>query len=178
MSASQFEDLYRRTAPELDVYLRRRVGSAAPDLVSEVYVIAWRRRKELPKQELLRAWLFGAARRVTLTYLREHNRTLDAEYASATAPPEAENAFIETRRAAVHAALQNLSEIDRELIQLTEWESLSVAEAAIALDLKAGTARVRLHRARRRLASDPGLLKVIRMELGPADRSSPPHLRA
>lgn len=161
MNASQFEELYRRTAPDLDAYLRRRVGSAAPDLLSEVYVTAWRRRKELPNQELLRAWLFGVARRVMLTYLRERTRALHAEHASTSIPSDAETADLDARTSAVHKALQSLAEIDRELIQLTEWEGLRVAEAAMALGLKPGAARVRLHRARRRLAGDPGLQRVI-----------------
>jgi RNA polymerase sigma-70 factor (ECF subfamily) len=61
------------------------------------------------------------------------------------------------RASAVRAALDDLREPDRELIRLTEWERLSTAEAAVVLGLRPGTARVRLHRARRALAGHPAL---------------------
>ncbi len=49
-------------------------------------------------------------------------------------------------------ALEQLSESDREVLMLIAWEGLSPAQAAAALGVKAATVRVRLHRARRRLA--------------------------
>ena len=54
-------------------------------------------------------------------------------------------------------ALASLRETDRELIRLTEWERLSITEAAVVLGLRPGTARVRLHRARKTLAAHPAL---------------------
>lgn len=50
---------------------------------------------------------------------------------------------------AVRDALASLSDRDRELIRLTEWEQLTTSEAAAILGLRPGTARVRFHRARR-----------------------------
>ncbi|UUW93217.1 sigma-70 region 4 domain-containing protein [Pimelobacter simplex] len=43
------------------------------------------------------------------------------------------------------------------MLLLVEWERLTPAELAVALGVRAGTARVRLHRARRALAADPAL---------------------
>ncbi len=51
----------------------------------------------------------------------------------------------------MRAALEQLSPEDRELVTLIAWEGLTPAQAATALGLSPGTARVRLHRARTRL---------------------------
>ena len=49
--------------------------------------------------------------------------------------------------------MARLSEIDREILRLVGWEQLTVAEAAIVLGSTRTAAKVRLHRARRRLAA-------------------------
>jgi DNA-directed RNA polymerase specialized sigma24 family protein len=46
-----------------------------------------------------------------------------------------------------------LTDSDRELLLLVGWEGQSQAEAATALGISPGTARVRLHRARKRALS-------------------------
>jgi DNA-directed RNA polymerase specialized sigma24 family protein len=61
----------------------------------------------------------------------------------------------------VTAALARLAPRDREILQLVGWEGLSPAELAVALGVRPGTARVRLHRARRALASDPELRALV-----------------
>lgn len=45
-----------------------------------------------------------------------------------------------------------LSEADREILTLHTWEDLDPADIATVLGVTRGSARVRLHRARRRLA--------------------------
>lgn len=53
----------------------------------------------------------------------------------------------------LHAALTRLPEIDREIVRLIGWEQLTIAEAAHVLACTRTAAKVRLHRARRRLAA-------------------------
>jgi RNA polymerase sigma-70 factor (ECF subfamily) len=53
-------------------------------------------------------------------------------------------------RGRLRTALAVLSDSDRELLLLVGWEGLSQAEAATALRISHGAARVRLHRARKR----------------------------
>nr|WP_240895024.1 sigma factor-like helix-turn-helix DNA-binding protein [Kineococcus siccus] len=57
--------------------------------------------------------------------------------------------------------MEAVNEPDRELITLTAWEQLSTADAARVMGITATTARVRLHRARRRLAAHPDLLRLV-----------------
>lgn len=163
-SQADIEDLYRRHAGELRGYLFRRAGEPGVDLLGEVFVIALRRRADLPEPGLRRAWLFGTARRLLLATYRtsaqrqhaetEHVRRLDAVVdVPATRPGE--------RSTAVRDALGSLKEKDRELIRLTEWEGLTITEAATVLGVRPGTARVRLHRARKAIAAHPSLQHLL-----------------
>lgn len=59
-----------------------------------------------------------------------------------------------TRSSAIVRVLDRLKPIDAQLVALTVGGELSIVEAAAALGLTAGAARVRLHRARRRLHTE------------------------
>ncbi len=64
------------------------------------------------------------------------------------------------RLADLRRALARLAPGDRDVLLLVTWESLTPAEAAVALGIPSGTARSRLHRARtvmrQLLGADPG----------------------
>ena len=145
--------LYADHAPALLAYaLRRDVAPEdAADLVSDVFLVAWRRIGDVPPGDEARLWLYGVARRTLANQrrgerrrgrlgeaLREHVRTLPDPMPP---PPDP----------ALHAALAALPERDRSLLALIAWEGLSPAEAGAVLGLRPVTARVRLHRARARL---------------------------
>jgi len=149
--------LYADHAPALLAYALRRGATRedAADLVSEVFLAAWRRIDAVPAGDAARLWLYGTARRAMANQrrgarrrdrlgaaLREHARTL----------PDPEPVDPE-----LLAALRALPEVDRSLLALIAWEGLTVAEAATVLGLRAGAARTRLHRARLRLI--PGAVR-------------------
>jgi DNA-directed RNA polymerase specialized sigma24 family protein len=54
--------------------------------------------------------------------------------------------------ASLGAAFATLTEGDREVLRLVAWECLSTEDLAITLDCSVNAARIRLHRARKRLA--------------------------
>ena len=155
---AEFEALFRDTRASLLAYLTRRAPSEdAADLLAEVYLVVWRRRADLPSGEERRLWLYGVARRL----LAEHHRLsvgrVDAEEGAGDAHLPDRQEGDDRRGEAVRRALESLSEVDRELITLTTWEGLSPADAGRVVGITAGTARVRLHRARARLARHPRL---------------------
>jgi len=131
-SRADVEKLYERHAGELHGYLYRRAGQAGADLLGDVFVVALQRLADLPEPELRRAWLFGTARRLLLAHAPAGKRRSEAEEERARiqetspTPPAAQSS---ARESAVREALDSLREQDRELIRLTEWEQLQVAEA-------------------------------------------------
>lgn len=157
------EELYRLHAAELHGFLYRRAGQAGADLLGEVFVVALQRLGDLPEPDLRRAWLYGTARRLLLAAGRKAQRRDHAEKERARVhEPVVEAPTRSDQAQAVREALASLREPDRELIRLTEWERLTITEAAVVLGLRPGTARVRLHRARKTLAAHPALAPVVR----------------
>ncbi|WP_432537796.1 RNA polymerase sigma factor [Kineococcus arenarius] len=178
--AERFEQLFHATRGDVLAYLTRRAETAeAADLLAEVYLVAWRRRADLPAGRE-RLWLFGAARRLLAQHHREQavhqHRSLHEELAQQRpllADDQIENEMEgsdgPSRTAAVvRDALAGLVELDRELITLTAWEQLSTADAARVVGISATGARVRLHRARRRLAAHPQLRRLLGEEVATA----------
>lgn len=145
-----FDELFLAHRDDIHRYAVRRVGAeAADDVVSEVFLTAWRRRDSVPV-DAARLWLFGVAGRVVANQRRgEHRATrlrdrLAAEPVSAPAPGSDDR---------VLDALAALRPQDQELLRLTEWDQLTAEEVATVLDIRPETVRVRLHRARQRFAA-------------------------
>jgi RNA polymerase sigma factor (sigma-70 family) len=154
------EDAYRACGTAVLGYAMRRTASRedAADVVAETFAVAWRRRAEMPVDpDDARPWLFGIARLCLANTARSAERAgrLGARLAESLADVGVpEPSVVHEGRAdsrVVREALQQLSPEDQELVTLIAWEGLTPAQAATALGLTAGTARVRLHRARTRL---------------------------
>lgn len=148
---SHFDDVYAAHRDAVWRYFKRRSAVDQEDLTTEVFLVAWRRRDELPAEPL--PWLYGVARRVLANHRRAGDRRdalaeRAAAHAADAAPDLADAVGL---RADLARALGQLTERDRELVLLVAWEGLTVAEAAAALGCSRGAAAVRLHRARRRL---------------------------
>jgi RNA polymerase sigma factor (sigma-70 family) len=144
-----FERLYDRFSPDVAMYaLRRADRETAQDAVAETFIVAWRRLDDVPGSDPL-PWLYGVARRVLANQRRSASRL--AALRQRLEPEGAPASRVADH--ALAAALQQLSEADRELLMLIAWEGLSPTEAAVALGCSDGACRVRLHRARRRLAA-------------------------
>ncbi len=172
VSDQEFEKLYTETARDVLAYVRRRTSGDADDLVAEVYAVAWRRRTDLPAPMLRRAWLFGVARTLLLADGRQQRRDREVISELATQPePSAGPTDADRTAKVMAAALARLAPNDREVLQLVAWEGLTPAELAVALGVRPGTARVRLHRARRALASDRDVRALV-------EEPEPAHSRA
>ena len=162
LTAQEFEELYRATVHDLIVYMRRRGSTDAENGVAEVYAIAWRRRVDLPAPMLRRAWLFGTASKVLQA---EHRRRVQEGSAAAELAHRSERSAAigedNITTSTMAAAMGRLAPGDREILRLVEWERLTPAELATALGVRPGTARVRLHRARKALAGDPAVRALV-----------------
>jgi RNA polymerase sigma-70 factor (ECF subfamily) len=156
----RYERIYRESGTAILGYSLRRCAfrEDALDVVAETFATAWRRRDELPEDAAeARAWLFGIARNFLANADRSSSRAsrLGERLAASLVDESVPDPAVVFERSAqlrrIRTALQSLSEDDRELLTLIAWEGLTPAQAATALGLATGTARVRLHRARTRL---------------------------
>jgi len=159
---ARFESLYRVYYGRVLAYaLRRATPDVAHDVVADTFLVAWRRHDRMPDQPL--PWLLGVARKTLANQRRSARRRqsllteLKAEVARPSSSSEPTGAALD-----VLAALDRLSEADRELLRLVAWEGLTPAEAAKVLGQSPATCRVRLHRARRRLADELGRGEEVR----------------
>lgn len=144
-----FETYFRGSAAQVYAFvLRRAEPEAAQDITGETFLVAWRRRAEMPTEPL--PWLYGIARRVLANEQRAAKRrlALSVRIAAEPAPP----AGTATRDRDILEGLAALRETDREALLLSAWEGLSTTEAARVVGCSATAFAVRLHRARRRLA--------------------------
>lgn len=129
----------------------------AADAIAETFLIAWRRLDEIPGGEKRRLWLYGVARRVLANQRRGDRRRfaltrrLRMELAQMPRSSESTDALAELTN-----AFKQLRESDREILALEGWEGLEPAQIAVAFGCSHNAARIRLHRARRRLAEELG----------------------
>jgi RNA polymerase sigma factor (sigma-70 family) len=153
----RFEEIYAaHRIPILGYALRRTLNSDdAADVLAETFLAAWRRLEEVPDGAESRLWLYGTARRVLANQHRGERRRLaladrlKADLAVSYRPPDHGGELEE-----VGAAFRRLPGADRELLALAGWEGLDAAAIGTVLGCSANAARIRLHRARRRLAAE------------------------
>ncbi len=154
-----FNGIYAEHYPRILKYCLRRIADpeACVELTQDVFVVAWRRRRQVPDTCL--PWLYQVARRLLANH-RRASRTAprlvplgDAEPSGLRGTPGGAYPAADSAAeiAGIHAALATLSEPHQEILRLVGWEELTVAEAAVVLGCSRTTAAVRLHRARRRL---------------------------
>jgi RNA polymerase sigma factor (sigma-70 family) len=149
--ARRVEQLFADHARAVRAYALRRVDPAtADDVVSDVFVIAFRRLEMIPESPL--PWLLATAWKIIANQRRATSRR---EALSANLQPLQAGVWHDEHGDdhALLAGLARLSERDREVILLVAWEELDPASAATVLGCSRATFSVRLHRARRRLAT-------------------------
>jgi RNA polymerase sigma-70 factor (ECF subfamily) len=155
-----FGILFDRHANTIYNYCFRRVGewALAEDLLSTVFLEAWRRReKDLPPDKVL-PWLYGIANNVVRNHRRSRRRhaaalqRLPRARAEDTIAEDANERLDDERQ--MQRALEHLRRLRRtelEVFVLCGWFDLSYEDAAAALQIPVGTVRSRLSRARVRL---------------------------
>lgn len=169
------EVFYREYVEDVQRFVARRVGDRehAAELTAEIFLAAidsadrYRPQKGVP-----RAWLFGIARTLLASDRRQRGRERvgQARLQGGALLDEEDSARMDARLDAaaqsrrLYEAMDRLPEAERAVLELVVIDELSVTEAAAAAGVRPVTARVRLHRARRKL----------RAELGPEAADSNP----
>jgi len=148
-----FDTVYREYAPRIRRFVLFLSGdeALADDVTAETFVRVWSTR-ETVRHDTLRAFLFTIARNLFLQTTRERGRQheLTSEARDPAPGPDAV-AIGRIDLTRVRAVLDGLEENDRVALLLRAQEGLSYDEIAQSLRITPAAARVRVHRARRRL---------------------------
>jgi RNA polymerase sigma-70 factor (ECF subfamily) len=160
-----FRLLYDRWAERLLAYFYVRVRDAevAADLLAETFAVAYERRHRF--RDVGRpggAWLYGIARKELAHYFRR--RAVDTralKRLALTVPPLDEESLarieqldnIAAHGSALTAALEQMTAVERQAVELRVVDELEYREIATRLGCTEGSARTRVHRGLARLAS-------------------------
>ena len=151
--SATFGELVDRYHSALYAFARRRVADreSIEDVLADTFLVAWRRRAEIPDKAL--PWLYGVCLRTISTHHRSGRRR-GRLWSRLSSQPQASGrdpADVHAARSEIHRAFAQLSEGERETLRLIAWDGLSTEDAASVLGVSPGAFRVRFHRARRAL---------------------------
>lgn len=153
VSSERFRRIYVAHFDQVLGYALRRTARPedAADVVSETFLVAWRRLGEVPEPAL--PWLYGVARKTVANQRRgAQRRTHLGERLRrdlAILVPDVSDEVVQ--RTDVNAAIDTLGDRDAEVLRLHLWEGLESREIAQVLGLPVAVVRPRLSRARARL---------------------------
>ena len=177
--AQRFTALYREHHRRVRDFAQRRVGTdLAQEVVAETFLVAWRRLDDVPGAAV--PWLYRVAlyeianlRRRQAKAVRLHEAL--REDGGGTAMGDEADDVTELARA-VATAFAHLKPRDQEILRLAAWEQLSSSEGAAVLQCSVAAYRMRLHRARVRLAVASGAREHLHAQ--PHDPPSPAPARS
>ena len=155
MDEDAFRAFYDRTARMLLAYLSRVTGDRhlADDLLQDTYYRFLRSRHEYESEAHRRNALFRiASNLVRDNYRRARVKPVEVLAADDSTIADRSNPASSDRRADLQRAMARLRPRDRELLWLAYAQGSTHREIADSLGLKAGSIKLMLFRARRRLA--------------------------
>ena len=146
-STDAFSELFSRYKQPLFGFFRRRLANPdhAEELTQETFLVLLRGSSRYEPRALFRTYLYAIAFKI----LRAHRRKVAfrATFLGAASQEPAIESLSEVELV-LRQAVEKLERLDREILLLREFEELSYAEIADALQLPVNTVRSRLFRAR------------------------------
>jgi RNA polymerase sigma-70 factor (ECF subfamily) len=149
----RFSKLFRQHYAPILAFARRRVGAdACQEIAAETFLVAWRRFDSVPESAL--PWLYQVAAFTIANYRRRESKTvplgagsnLDRLTSVSNSEDETVSAVL------IGRAFATLGPKDQEVLRLAAWDGLSSLDGAAVLGCSVTAYKVRLHRARGRLA--------------------------
>jgi len=152
----RFAELWEAYAHRVLAYASRHVdATSAQDVMSETFLVAWRRLQDIPGDPL--PWLLVVARNTISNRRRSVNRArvveLELTRLARVARPVAGAEGTAVARDTMLRTLASLSSAEREAVLLTAWDGLDATAAAQVAGCSPSTFSKRLSRARARLES-------------------------
>ena len=154
----RFEALYRAHSLDVLGYCARRTSHEdAKDAASEVFMVALRRIDDMPEGDRTLPWLYTVAKNVISNRNRSSRRRLRlaakvADDTDRTVPGPEPQVVRNSEHERLIAALEKLSNKDREILRLVEWEGLSREQVAEMFFVSRAAIDQRISRAYKRLS--------------------------
>ena len=153
--AAAFAEVYDRYASAVFGFLQRfvRDRAAAEDLVQQTFLRMHESRDAFDAHLNLRTWIFTIARRLAINWLERARRLVGppSEHTVDPAPTPEQHAVVRAEVRRVEDALAQLAPDDASVVILARFEGMTSEELANVLDCSPDAAKMRLHRALRRL---------------------------
>lgn len=158
------EAFYRAHLDAVQRFVARRVDSPedAADLTAEVFMAAIRASRSYRGDAVPLAWLYGIARHTVASHHRSAARGMRAVTLVAgrdmldddSTDRILDRIHAERQARHIYRSLEALPQRQRAVVELVAVDALSLTEAAEVLKITPGNARIRYHRARKRLAEE------------------------
>ncbi len=167
---ARFRTLYEASFTKMYAFAVRALPhdrSLVDDIVADIFLTVWRRIDDVPMPPEDSLWLYGVARNVIARHQRTESRRVRLLHRLNQERPPAASQENDLHQQ-VAQAVDNLPRRDREAVRLVLWENLTQREAAEVLGCSENAVRIRLHRARKRLAERFHIVDPAEMsDLGP-----------
>ncbi len=159
---ARFERLAHVVAEPLHRYLLRRTSAdMVDDILAEAMLVLWRRIDDVPglgqapgsppDPDDVLPWCYGVARGCLANARRADGRRL--RLVERLIRTQEQQPAGGTDHSDLYAALAALGTLDREVVRLWAWEGLAPRQIAEATGLTSNAVSIRLHRAKKKLAT-------------------------
>ena len=155
----QLVDHYQRYAFTIAMKILNN-RSDAEEATQDAFIKAFHALKNFNRQARFSTWLYRIVFNIAVSYKRKNKVHSSIEHHDQIAEAEGDMER-KDKQAFVMAAMEKLNEADRLAIQLYYIREFSLEEVADLMGQSANTLKVRIHRARQRLADE---LKTILKE--------------
>ena len=171
--AHAFEAIFERYAETIRRHLARLTenDASAQDLVQETFLRVWTRAEQWDGRGSFAGWLYRIATNLAFNYLRSMRRRREQPLEALAAEDEAEQDYLPAwmmdpspgpdaafesieRSERFRHLVQGLPEDKRDVLYLVHEMEMSIHDAADELGIPEGTAKSRLHYAKKRLAHE------------------------
>lgn len=127
----------------------------AEEAAQDAFVKAFHYLKGFNRQSKFSTWLYRIAFNTAISHKRkQRNHFLSLETANAQAASDSERMEQNDKRKYLHLAMARLNELDRTALTLFYLKEFSLEEIAEITNIQPNTIKVRVHRARQRVAEE------------------------
>ncbi len=164
------EHLWEAFNRPLQQFIRRRVADqhSAEDILQEVFLKIHSRIATLQDQDRLSSWIFQIARNAIVDYYRTQRPMSDIPETLIAADELSADDIVQELAPCVAAMVDQLPELYREALCLTESQGLSQKELSERLGISLSGAKSRVQRARAKIKEQ--LLACCRLQFDHAGR--------